>query len=199
MIRIMKNLPLFGLFFLGVPWLLFWSFYLISGSDIDRRDRLMSFVSPEMRVEGAKVFAALPEASGEVDFMIGSDDARTLILADYLDEFDSPLSGLEEVLVQAADTYNLDFRLLVAIARQESGLCRFIPTDSYNCWGWGIHERGTLGFRSFNEGIWTVARGLRKDYFDDGLISPKEIMGRYTPSSNGSWAFAVEQFIEEME
>ena len=32
-----------------------------------------------------------------------------------------------------------DYRLLPAIAMQESTLCRSIPVDSHNCWGWGIY------------------------------------------------------------
>lgn len=155
--------------------------------------------SPEPQVAGAMVFAALPDDGGEMDYGISEGDARPIILRNFLEEFDSPLVGLEDEIIEASDAYDLDFRLLAAIARQESGLCEFAPEGTFNCWGWGIHKRGTLGFDSYEEGIWTVARGLREDYLDAGLVTPEELMSRYTPSSNGSWAWAVRQFMEEME
>jgi hypothetical protein len=37
----------------------------------------------------------------------------------------------------------------------------------------------------------TVAKGLKENYVDKGLITPKQIMSRYTPSSNGSWEKGV--------
>ena len=43
----------------------------------------------------------------------------------------------------------MDFRLLPAIAMQESNLCKKILPDTFNCLGLGIHARGTWGFPSF--------------------------------------------------
>ncbi len=65
--------------------------------------------------------------------------------------------------------------------------------------GWGVHSRGTLGFSGWEEAIETVARGLREDYLDQGLVTPEQMMTKYTPLSNGSWAFGIRQFMGEME
>ncbi|KKU47808.1 MAG: hypothetical protein UX67_C0028G0001, partial [Candidatus Woesebacteria bacterium GW2011_GWF2_46_8] len=100
---------------------------------------------------------------------------------------------------EAADRYELDYRLTTAIAQQESNLCKIIPPGSNNCWGWGIHSAGTLGFDSFEEGIETVSAGLRKEYLDKGFRTVEEIMSKYTPLSNGSWATGVTKFMSEME
>ena len=102
-------------------------------------------------------------------------------------------------IVETSDRYGLDYRLTTAIAQQESNLCKKIPPESNNCWGWGIHSRGTLGFASFSEGIDEVSRGIRKKYLDKGFLSIEEIMGKYTPLSNGSWAEGVTKFMAEME
>jgi hypothetical protein len=56
-----------------------------------------------------------------------------------------------------------------------------------------------LGFSSFSEGIEEVSRGIRKEYLDKGFATIEEIMGKYTPLSNGSWAEGVNKFMAEME
>lgn len=129
-------------------------------------------------------------------------DARAEIVAEFLERHDSPLEPYDHfgrVLVETADRYDLDYRLLPAIMMQESNLCKRIPEGSYNCLGFGIHERGTLGFASYEEGFDRAARELKERYVDIGLTTPEDIMKKYTPSSNGSWAFSVNQWIVEME
>lgn len=148
---------------------------------------------------GAQVFSALPKQTGEIYGVATVSDARTEIIRQYLEKYNSPLESKAQFLVDTAQKYELDFRLLVAIAQQESNLCKKIPDGTYNCWGWGIHSRGTLGFNSFEEGIETVAQGLKNEYIDKGYLTPEQIMSKYTPSSPGSWAKGVSQFLAEME
>jgi len=102
-------------------------------------------------------------------------------------------------LVDASDIHGLDYRLLTAIAQQESNLCKIIPPGSHNCWGWGIHSEGTLMFDTFDEAIFTVAQGLKEEYLDKGYTTPEEIMEKYTPLSQGSWAYGVNKFMSELE
>lgn len=129
-------------------------------------------------------------------------DARPIIVANFLERYRSPLQPYDHfgrVLVSTADRYNLDYRLLPAIMMQESNLCKSIPPGTYNCLGFGIHARGTLGFESYEAGFDRAAREIKERYIDIGLTTPEEIMTKYTPSSNGSWAFSVNQWIVEME
>jgi hypothetical protein len=130
---------------------------------------------------------------------IGSADARPEILRQYMESYGSPLEPYSELIVQTADKYSLDFRLITAIAQKESNICKVIPPESYNCWGWGVHSKGSLGFSSFQEGIEEVSKGLRSDYLDKGLTTVNEIMSKYTPLSNGSWAEGVNKYMSEME
>lgn len=130
-------------------------------------------------------------------------ESRPLILKKYLEAHHSPLADHADYLIEAANKYDLDWRLLPAIAGQESTFCRTIPEDSYNCWGWGVHSRGTLKFNTWKEAIETVAKGLRENYLDQGYQTPEKIMEIYCPRSvteaNGSWATGVKYFIWELE
>lgn len=145
-----------------------------------------------------KLFTALPvEASVEESMKI--TDARVEIVKQFLNRYDSSLESHAKLLVETADTYHLDFRLLPAVAMQESTLCKKIPPGSFNCWGYGIYDDNVLRFESYEQAIEAVGKGISSDYIFDGLTTPEMIMKRYTPSSNGSWAEAVRGFMEEME
>lgn len=148
---------------------------------------------------GAKVYASLPSNVPKISGKPLFSDARVEIIRQYLKDYGSPLSSKADHIVAISDKYGLDFRLTTAIAQQESNLCKRIPPDTFNCWGWGIHSRGTLGFSSFEEGIELVTRGLKEGYIDEGLVTPEEIMSKYTPLSNGSWAAGVNKFLSQME
>jgi len=144
-------------------------------------------------------FDSEEEKSAYLRATVITADARPVLLARYLEYYQSPLLPYADLIFDISQQLGLDYRLLVAIAQQESNLCKKIPDNSYNCWGWGIHSRGTLRFSSYPEAIETVAKGIKKDYIDQGLTTPEEIMKRYTPLSNGSWAAGVRQFMEEIE
>ena len=145
--------------------------------------------------------AIVPAVKG-ISTGIETDDARPLLIAEFLQKNSSPLQPYDEwgvFLTQLADKYNLDYRLLPAIATQESNLCKKIPDNTYNCLGLGIHSRGTWGFPSFQANFEKAAEVLRKNYVSQGLITPDQIQSKYTPKSNGSWEFAVNHFMDSLE
>jgi hypothetical protein len=148
---------------------------------------------------GVQVYASLPDTSSSLTLKVRVEDARAEIIRQYLLRYESPLAPYSDYIVETADEYGLDFRLTTAIAQQESNLCKKIPPESNNCWGWGIHSEGTLGFDNYKRAIEEVTKGLRKDYLDKGLTSIEEIMAKYTPLSNGSWAEGVNKFMDDME
>ncbi len=130
------------------------------------------------------------------------NDARPLIVQEFLERYRSPLAkepGFAQKLVEIADEYGIDFRLLPAIAMKESGLCKAIPEGTYNCLGLGIHSRGTWGFDSYEEAFRTAAKILKENYIEEGRVTPETIMRKYTPSSKGEWAAGVNQFMSEMK
>lgn len=130
---------------------------------------------------------------------IASDDARPLIIKAYLEKYKSPLVPYSDLIYEISRDYGFEYYWIVAIAQQESNLCKKAPEDSHNCWGYGIHKRGTLKFENYELAIKSYAEYLKREYFDKGLNTPELIMQKYCPSSNGSWARGVQQFINEME
>ncbi len=137
-----------------------------------------------------------------VTTVIESEDARGQIIAKFLERYNSPMKPYDfygKKIVEIADRYGIDFRLLPAIAMQESGLCKNQnPNAPHNCLGFGIHKSGTLDFDSYEDGFERAGRELKAYYIDRGLVTVEQIESKYTPSSNGSWASSVNQWMAEM-
>lgn len=130
---------------------------------------------------------------------IKSGDSRSANLKVFFRKHNSSLYDYADKIVEVSDKYQFDYRLLPAIAMQESNLCRVIPDDSHNCWGWGIYGTTVTKFDSYDEAIETVAKGIKKNYIDQGLVTASTIMKKYTPPSQGSWAYGVNTFLKALE
>jgi len=126
-------------------------------------------------------------------------DGRVANLKAFFRKYHSPLYDYAEKIVEVSDKYGFDYRLIPAIAMQESNLCRVIPENSYNCWGWGIYGDLVTRFSSYDEAIETVGKGLKTEYIDKGLVTASAIMKKYTPPSQGSWAHGVNTFLKALE
>jgi hypothetical protein len=144
-------------------------------------------------------FAALPSAENVLGDSIITKDARIEIVRQFFAKYKSPLEPFASNVVEQADKYGLDFRLIPSIAMQESNLCQKIITDSHNCWGFGIYGKKVTKFESYPEAIETVTRTLANNYVAGGLNTPEAIMKKYTPSSNGSWANSVNYFMDLLQ
>jgi len=157
---------------------------------------------------GPTIFGSIPPAGIVLGESAVPAEARLAILRSFLASYHSPLVPYAELILETSERYGLDWRLLTAIAGNESLFGRVMPVNPltggncYNAWGWGIHSRGTLCFSSWEEGIETVARGLKKDYLDQGLRTVEQIMLKYAPVSvaNGSgWDNSINFFMERLE
>lgn len=194
---------------LGYAWLLLATGAILTSVGGIYVFDLYHFNSQEPLSQAATIPATVANATtGEEGNILGVgtvaelEDARPHIVANFLERHGSPLKPYDyfgEYLVKIADTYELDFRLMPAIAMQESNLCKKIPEGSYNCLGFGIHERGTLTFDSYEANFDRAAREIKKNYVNQGRVTPEMIMKKYTPSSNGSWAISVKQWMAEMK
>lgn len=160
---------------------------------LDELDYYAQAPLPGTEVDGSDVLGA------DTDATDAPKDPRIAYLKAFLRDYDSVLYDHAEVIVSTADQYGIDYRLVPAIAMQESNLCRVIPHGSHNCWGWGIYGNKVTRFGSYPEAIDTVSHGLKKYYVDQGLKTPEQIMKKYTPSSNGSWAYGVNYFFGKIE
>ena len=124
-----------------------------------------------------------------------SEDIRAVVLKEFFRVYPSPLVDFVEVLVKQADIWGLDYALLPAIAMQESGGCKTIPTGSYNCWGYGIYGDKTVSFGNFEEAITRIAKTLKETYIKNGLTNATLVEDRWTPLSRGNWSYSVNFFI----
>lgn len=166
-----------------------------------RTTQILSHTPPDQRAAIQQAYAAVFASYSKEDFGVETADARPILLANFLEKNKSPLTPYDywgNYLTQLADQYQMDYRLLPSIAMQESNLCKVIPKDSFNCLGLGVHSKGTWGFKNFEENFDAAARVLKKEYLDKGLRNPEEIETKYTPSSNGSWQFAINHFMDKI-
>lgn len=130
-------------------------------------------------------------------------DPRAQILKDYLEKHNSPLADHAQDFIDAADMYDVDWRLVPAIAGTESTFGKQIPGGhnpvytTYNAWGWGVFGDQALGFKSWTDGIYTLNRGLREDYISRGLLTPAQMNKRY--ASSGAWGGHVAYFMNDIE
>ncbi len=165
-----------------------------------RNARFNYYLSVMDDLEKISLISAEQEKSSEqllTEFK--TSDIRVANLKYYFRKYESVLYDKSEYFVAMADKYQLDYRLLPAIAMQESNLCKHIYAGSYNCWGWGIYGNKVTRFSSYEEAIETISRGLKKNYIDKGFTTPEEIMRKYTPPSDGSWAFGVNTFLKVID
>ncbi len=149
-----------------------------------------------------QLYQALPENNSQNSDLIRARDGRALIIENFFQGHHSVLAGKSDLFVQTADENNLDWRLLPSIAMQESGGGRIVPSGSFNPFGFGVYGGKVLHFDSWDDAIQTVGRSLREDYLDQGLLTPEQIMTKYTPPSlekGGAWAKGINSFIEELQ
>jgi hypothetical protein len=111
-----------------------------------------------------------------------------------LKRYNSPMANESESFLKACIKYQIDCYLLPSIAGLESTFGRFILPDSYNPFGWA---RGYMMFDSWNEGIDTVGKGLRKGYLNKGALTVEDIGPIYSESP--TWAVRVNFFINQFE
>ncbi len=187
----MRKVFLLTAFFLFTPLVLALSLSLLSYSYKSKSIALFA-QNPKF------AYAALPAASGTLRTSIGEKDARLTVVKDFLKRYKSDLFPYADNIIYSADKYGIDYRLIPAIAMQESNLCKKAPKDSYNCWGFGIYGKKVTKFDNYEEAIDTVTKTLARKYKDNGLETPEQIMSKYTPGSNGSWADGVNHFMDQL-
>lgn len=134
-----------------------------------------------------------------VEEEVVADDAWPELIRRYLERYKSPLVPYSDLIYQVSKTYGFEPYWILAIGQQESNLCKKIPEDSYNCWGYGVHSKGILRFDDYETAIRSFAEYLQREYFDKGRTTPEAIMQKYCPYSDGSWAEAIRHLIEEIE
>ncbi|HEX7042283.1 MAG TPA: hypothetical protein VF189_03455, partial [Patescibacteria group bacterium] len=119
------------------------------------------FISPKAQ---AQEQASGSSATFHTLLLARSADTRVDILQEYLQQYDSPLAPYAQTFVSQADTYNLDWRLVAAIAGRESSFAKAEPC--INAWGYGIYGNQTRCFDSYDEAIRIISKDLREKYMN---------------------------------
>lgn len=123
-------------------------------------------------------------------------DNKAKTLAAYLAKYDSPLQYHAQDFIDAAEAYQLDWKMVPAIAGVESTFGKQIP-GGYNAWGWGVYGTQAIYFNSWREAIFTISKGLREDYLNKGLNDPYSINRIYAASP--FWGGRVSYFMQDLE
>ena len=168
---------------------------LIYLSKTNKNNVVLGFSNEKVVIESAAEYTK----NISVDATVSGADARPMLIKKYLEKYNSPMAPYSDLIFQISEDYGFEYYWIVAIAQQESNLCKKAPENSYNCWGYGVHKKGTLRFDGYEIAIKSYAEYLKREYFDKGLNTPELMMKKYCPSSNGSWANGVNQFIEELK
>jgi len=147
------------------------------------------------------------QGSGKVlGTSIEGSDARSLLLKLFIERYqsDSPFLPLTDYFITTADTYQIDFRLIPAIAMCESNLGTHIPAhDSYNAWGIAVYTGQQNGkmFNDWEHAIDWVGKFIREKFYNRSIINLEEIGAIWAPPSvtnNNSWARCVTGFMDKI-
>lgn len=126
---------------------------------------------------------------------VKSREEKVAILQSYLQKYNSPMVDNAQDFVDAAEQYELDWRLVASIAGVESTYGKHILPGSYNPFGWG---GGRIHFDSWRDAIYTVSKGISEKYVKDGLDTPYKMQTRYAPPST-TWGGKVDFFMQKID
>lgn len=124
-------------------------------------------------------------------------DFRPIRVAEFLKG--TPLEPYSDVIVSLSDKYEIDYRLIPAIAMKETGAGRVAPLESFNAWGF---ENGRTRFESWEQAIESVAKTLKTRYIAKGMDTPDKMMPVYAPpamENGGGWARIINGYLAQME
>lgn len=134
------------------------------------------------------------ETSAEIYQKNVIKDNRVEKLRRYLQFYNSPLAPHAYYIVQVADDYHLDWKLIPAIAGVESTFGLYTPYNSFNAYGW---NNGKHAFKDWQEGINYVSHKLKENYINRGAKNVDQIGAIYAESP--AWAKKVKNYMLAIE
>lgn len=151
-----------------------------------------------------EVYKALPsmlQPTSDQTVQVTKKDARSDLVANFFRKYNAPLASNAQTFIEAADRYNLDYRLLPAIAMEESKGGQGTPAKTNNPFRYSTDNKKVNVYTSVGEAINQVAEIIKREYIDKGLKTPDEIMTLYAPSSiktGGTWALNVSKYLKQL-
>lgn len=134
-------------------------------------------ISYQIAVAKPSEFASAPSVNNTLQaaLNVGLVDVRAFVLDQYFLENQSPLYGTGKIFVETCDRLGApkDCRVVAAIARAETDLCKYHTSASYyNCWGFGGAGPHRIYFKSWEESINRVTNSLVNSYGLEYMINP---------------------------
>jgi len=157
------------------------------------------FLSPTKVYASDEIKGTYETAELVQEIRIEKIDTRADRLNKYLKAHNSPMADAASYFVKEADRLGLDWKLVAAIAGNESYFGIYIPENSYNGWGWAVYTGMSYGaaFANWENGITTVSEGLKTNYVDKGLKTLADIGQKY--AADPQWSWKVSHFMEEID
>lgn len=134
--------------------------------------------------------------SGTTKTIAFEHDSRATQMRVVLTKYNSPMIGLEDVLIKTAEKYGLDWTLMAAIAGTESSFGKRMPYQCNNPYGWGIYGDNKICFKTLEESIEGVASGLAKKY---NISSIESIARTYNKVSTEGWITHTKFFMNKIK
>lgn len=134
--------------------------------------------------------------SGATKIKAAEHDPRAAQMRVILEKYNSPMVGLEDVLISTAEKYQLDWTLMAAIAGTESSFAKRMPYNCVNPYGWGIYGNNKLCFKSLEDSIEGVAAGLAAKY---NISSIESIAYTYNKVSTAGWIKHTRFFMNKIK
>ncbi len=134
--------------------------------------------------------------SGTNKALAAEHDPRAAQMRVVLTKYNSPMVGLEDVLIATAEKYGLDWTLMAAIAGTESSFAKRMPANCNNPYGWGIYGNNKICFKSLEDSIEGVASGLAKKY---NISSIESIARTYNKVSTQGWISHTKFFMNKIK
>jgi len=195
----MRNFFLLISFFAITPCVLIASVIFFSFRDYQLHQKISYVSIPKTLPHISITYATLPTVEAQFAGSVISADARVARVKAFFRAYGSILEQFSQDIVSAADTYGLDYRLLPAIAMQESQGGKNIVEGTNNPFGWGITSKQTIRFDTYSQAIETVSKFLAKNYIRQGKSTPEDIGKIYNPTNTNDWAGKVNYFMTQIQ
>jgi hypothetical protein len=136
---------------------------------------------------------------------LSEPEISSIELDDYLNGKASPIASNGPVFINSGLEWDIDPRLIIAIAGAESTFGKDI-CGAFNAWNWfWCHSRGTCGdnrcsnspFDSWEQGIQTVSKYMRLSYLNKGYNTIPLIGSQYCASNCEHWEPNVTRFYKD--
>lgn len=125
-----------------------------------------------------------------------AEDLRVIKMRTYLESVKSPMVGYEQVLIDTAEQYGLDWTLLAAIAGTESTFGKRMPYQCVNPYGWGIYGENKLCFTDYSQAIAKVGEGIGTKY---NTTSVATIAKKYNTVGTTKWLASTQFFMNKIK